>query len=259
MNKVISNYLNNCNKMFHELYHDFLATKTEFKGQPHKHLPNILTSLRVIAVPVVIGTVIIGNLPLALGLSIGASVTDFFDGFLARKWHAHSEYGRKLDTMADKGLAGTLGIINTFKFPIFLITIALELCITKINLKAHLENKQVQTIQLGRGKTVLLDITLLLGLASMINPIFITTTMIGIGATTVLQLGTIAQYKKRYSDEEVSSNNDINTETNNDIINDDVKSNEKVLKWKKFKKDIRNFENHINSPYIAEEEKEKKL
>ncbi|MEI4483715.1 MULTISPECIES: CDP-diacylglycerol--glycerol-3-phosphate 3-phosphatidyltransferase [Phyllobacterium] len=73
-------------------------------------LPNILTYARIIAVPLVVLCFFIeGSLQssdtarwAALAIFIIASVTDFFDGYLARIWKQTSTIGRMLDPIADK-------------------------------------------------------------------------------------------------------------------------------------------------------------
>ncbi|AXK83253.1 CDP-diacylglycerol--glycerol-3-phosphate 3-phosphatidyltransferase [Pseudolabrys taiwanensis] len=78
-------------------------------------LPNILTYARIAAVPVVVGflfwqSIFEGPLWLrwvALVIFIGAGVTDFLDGYLARAWQQHSSLGRMLDPIADKLLVSS--------------------------------------------------------------------------------------------------------------------------------------------------------
>ncbi|MEO0329536.1 MAG: CDP-diacylglycerol--glycerol-3-phosphate 3-phosphatidyltransferase [Pseudomonadota bacterium] len=74
------------------------------------NLPNILTYLRILAVPLVCMCFFLdGKFQSsdfarwsALGIFIVASVTDFFDGYLARIWRQTSNIGRMLDPIADK-------------------------------------------------------------------------------------------------------------------------------------------------------------
>ena len=78
-------------------------------------LPNILTYGRILAVPLVaLCFYLEGRLQSsdfarwsALGIFIIASVTDFFDGYLARMWQQTSPIGRMLDPIADKLLVAT--------------------------------------------------------------------------------------------------------------------------------------------------------
>ncbi|MBP5434843.1 CDP-diacylglycerol--glycerol-3-phosphate 3-phosphatidyltransferase [bacterium] len=68
-------------------------------------LPNLLTSIRILLVPVVIILLWLGT-PMMRFLSwvfyTVASVTDFFDGYLARKYGTISITGKLLDPLADK-------------------------------------------------------------------------------------------------------------------------------------------------------------
>ena len=75
-----------------------------------KQLPNILTYSRIFVIPLIIVTFYIDGFwgfALSAGLFWFASVTDFFDGYLARAWHAQSKLGRFLDPIADKLLVAT--------------------------------------------------------------------------------------------------------------------------------------------------------
>jgi cardiolipin synthase len=79
------------------------------------NLPNILTYARIAAVPLVgLCFFVEGRLHssdfarwTALGIFTAASITDFFDGYLARIWKQTSNIGRMLDPIADKLLVAT--------------------------------------------------------------------------------------------------------------------------------------------------------
>ncbi len=80
-------------------------------------LPNYLTYGRIAAIPVIMLFILTDNAILrwlALILYIGAAVTDFFDGYLARKYGAVSPVGRMLDPIADKLLIGALLLVFCF-------------------------------------------------------------------------------------------------------------------------------------------------
>ena len=77
------------------------------------NLPNILTYGRILAVPLVAGLLlwtdrahlmtglgVEGARWVALGIYVVAAITDFFDGYLARKWQQQSALGKMLDPMA---------------------------------------------------------------------------------------------------------------------------------------------------------------
>ena len=79
------------------------------------NLPNLLTYGRIVAVPLVVLCFFLeGRLQStdfarwsALAIFAAASITDFFDGYLARIWKQTSNIGRMLDPIADKLLVST--------------------------------------------------------------------------------------------------------------------------------------------------------
>jgi len=75
-----------------------------------RHIPNFLTLGRLVLVPpIVILLFFPGKLPSALAalLFLIASLTDFFDGFIARRFQVESSFGRFLDPIADKVLVAS--------------------------------------------------------------------------------------------------------------------------------------------------------
>lgn len=83
------------------LYNDIMMTM--------KNLPNILTLSRILVIPLLVAAFYTGGVlshRVAAGLFLLASVTDFFDGYLARAWSIQSRLGRFLDPIADKLLVG---------------------------------------------------------------------------------------------------------------------------------------------------------
>ena len=78
------------------------------------NLPNILTYGRIAAVPVVAGLLMWGGNGArftALIIFIAAAISDFFDGYLARKWQMHTSLGRMLDPIADKVLVAVVLLV----------------------------------------------------------------------------------------------------------------------------------------------------
>lgn len=74
------------------------------------NLPNILTYARILAVPLIVVCFFLeGRLQssdfarwLSFAIFVVASLTDFLDGYLARRWKQTSNIGRMLDPIADK-------------------------------------------------------------------------------------------------------------------------------------------------------------
>ena len=69
------------------------------------NLPNILTVLRIVCIPVLVLMAYSGyewRYPACAVIFSLAAITDWFDGYLARKWNQTSAFGRFLDPVADK-------------------------------------------------------------------------------------------------------------------------------------------------------------
>ncbi len=71
-------------------------------------IPNTLTTLRLLAAPGVPVMFLYFHRPLAdwcaLTLFVGAAITDYFDGYLARLWKQELKFGTMLDPIADKAM-----------------------------------------------------------------------------------------------------------------------------------------------------------
>jgi cardiolipin synthase (CMP-forming) len=134
-------------------------------------LPNVLTYLRILAVPAVALCLLLvqGHTGRwwALGIYIAACFTDWLDGFLARVWRQHSVLGRMLDPIADKLLVGTtllmLTHFNTIE-GLHVVAAVIILCreILVSGLREFLAelNVKVHVTQLTKWKTTLQMIAL---------------------------------------------------------------------------------------------------
>jgi cardiolipin synthase len=69
-----------------------------------KHIPNILTMLRLLLVPCFLGASMQGMYTVAFTIFVTAAVTDILDGMIARKLNVKSRLGALLDPAADKTL-----------------------------------------------------------------------------------------------------------------------------------------------------------
>lgn len=66
------------------------------------NVPNALTLLRLLLVPVYIALFAAGQKYTALGVFVAASLTDMLDGFIARRYHLITDFGKLMDPFADK-------------------------------------------------------------------------------------------------------------------------------------------------------------
>ena len=86
--------------------------RKSFPTFPWHSLPNILTFMRCLAIPALVVLFYQPGWHIATALIFGfASVTDWFDGYLARRWDITSSFGAFLDPVADKLMVSTALIL----------------------------------------------------------------------------------------------------------------------------------------------------
>ena len=97
------------------------------------NVPNFLTGLRLVAVPVFVALFVYGRLGAALAVFIGAMVTDWLDGIAARLLKQFTALGAILDPIADKllGLSALVLLCWSQRLPRWLLGLLVfrELCI----------------------------------------------------------------------------------------------------------------------------------
>lgn len=122
--------------------------------------PNILTMIRIGFVPVVIGCLFIEK-PLwdvlAAVFFIIASITDFFDGYIARKQQSVTIYGKLLDPLADKFLvsASLIMLLQTHRIHpvVVILLICREIAITGLRALASAEGVIISASDSAKLKT----------------------------------------------------------------------------------------------------------
>lgn len=127
-----------------------------------KDLPNKLTLARMAVVPLLILLFSIGFsglYPLCSVLFMIAAMTDFLDGFLARKYELTTRVGALLDPIADKILIGSALILLAYArlLPLWMASILLcrEIGVSGLRLVALERQVSVPVSQLGKWKTFL--------------------------------------------------------------------------------------------------------
>ena len=135
------------------------------------NLPNILASIRIALAPLMFWLLVDRANPIFQGIDpswldyftalifVLASVTDFFDGFIARSWDQITKLGGILDPLADKLLllGAFLGLIvigRANPWAIFII-LSREFFITGLRVVMAGEGKSVHASFAGKVKTVL--------------------------------------------------------------------------------------------------------
>ena len=90
------------------------------------NLPNILSLLRIAMIPVLVGIFFLPNESAPLWATIVfvvAAVTDWLDGYIARKWNQTSPFGAFIDPVADKLIVASALLLVLYKTPTWYILI----------------------------------------------------------------------------------------------------------------------------------------
>jgi len=150
------------------------------------NLPNKLTLLRIILIPVMVVLYYIKALDyevfmgismqyiLIVAIFIIASITDFFDGYLARKLNLVTTFGKFMDPLADKLLVmaallllAEAGLVWTW---LVIVILSREFIVSGIRLVAVSEGKVIAASKLGKYKT---SVTMIAIILLFINPLFL--------------------------------------------------------------------------------------
>jgi CDP-diacylglycerol--glycerol-3-phosphate 3-phosphatidyltransferase len=143
---------------------------TPHTSHPILNLPNILTMLRIAAIPLMAGLLMSPSRTAgfwAAAVFALASITDWLDGYLARKMGIVTVFGKFLDPIADKliVMAALIMILPFGRVPAWMVLVILgrEIIITGLRGIASSEGIVIQASDLGKFKTIF-QIVAILGL-----------------------------------------------------------------------------------------------
>ena len=136
------------------------------RGRIMLSLPNMLTYGRILAVPAVVACLFWYEFTpmrwVALGFFIGAAITDYFDGYLARIWGEQSTWGRMLDPIADKLLVAAcllmlaaIGSIRSWSLWAAIIILSREILVSGLREFLAELRVSVPVSRLAKWKTTL--------------------------------------------------------------------------------------------------------
>ena len=125
------------------------------------NIPNILTLLRIAAIPVIVVQLLSPSRDAgfwAAAVFSAASVTDWLDGYLARRMGIVTVFGKFLDPIADKliVMAALIMIIPYDRVPAWMVLVILgrEIIITGLRGIASSEGIVIAASDLGKFKTI---------------------------------------------------------------------------------------------------------
>lgn len=180
------------------------------------NLPNKISMIRIFIIPIIVvgyylvpETIPVGysyNLwwYLIPGLFVLASLTDFIDGYIARKYNLVTTFGKFIDPLADKLLVMTALLLLTVEgiIPVWIVITILsrEFIVTGIRLVAAPTGKVIAASKLGKYKTATTMVALVLLLMYRFDKIFETSGMIllYVGLALTVISGIEYFYKNRH-------------------------------------------------------------
>ena len=155
----------------------FKDFRKEFKSIKKKEIkrqiPNLLTLSRGLAPIVIIPAILFSKLYFVVILLIIFALTDFLDGKIARKYNLVSEFGVKLDAVCDKIFAISLIIPAIINHGIFIFNFVMEIAISYTNLLSYTKGNNPRSTIIGKIKTALLSLTLILAYIPNMNNLVI--------------------------------------------------------------------------------------
>ena len=141
------------------------------------NVPNRLTILRVVMIPLFVVAMLWETLPyheyIALALFVGACITDFFDGYLARKYNQITTFGKFMDPLADKLLVCAAMICfltnQQTQMPAWavIVIISREFIISGFRLVAAEKGVTIAASYWGKFKTVFQMVMIILLIADL--------------------------------------------------------------------------------------------
>ena len=165
---------------------------------------------------------------LAAGATTLGTITDFFDGKSARKYNSTSDFGKKLDILADKVFAFMLGISLSLINPLFLLNIWGEAMISYTNIvyQKKYKQKDPRSSRLGKIKQWPLSIGFILGYLSIFLPQLFVTCNIFIIISFIMEVIVSQNYIDQNEKQvlEIKQNTSVIESHNEDM------ENEKTLK-----------------------------
>ena len=158
------------------------------------NVPNLLTFLRILLVPVFVGLIVYGYPRWALIVFLLAGLTDALDGMIARVLNQRTTLGGYLDPLADKLLLVTsfvaLSAVGSIPIWVTIIVVSRDVIISIGTLVVHLLRERVNIVPslAGKATTVAQLLYVLAVLVGMIAPVSSTVFALGLAVMLVLTM-----------------------------------------------------------------------
>lgn len=196
-----------------------------------KYVPNILTILRFIFIPIILYFILIGNYVLGFVFFTISGLTDILDGFIARKFNLISNFGKLMDPLADKlTQISVLATLVTVKIiPVWILAIVIFKELIMVVGASFLYGKDVVVYSKWYGKlaTVLFYVAIVISLFTKqfnVTGFWVNFSLIIYCIALVSTLFSLVMYIKCLYQDGFINKNDLNKETQKVIVKNKWKS-----------------------------------
>lgn len=185
-----------------------------------RNIPNFITISRIISL--ILGFIFFVNNKIILSIIfyVYGGISDAFDGYFARKLSAYTKFGQYLDAISDKlYFLSLIIILLIYGNYLVILPLIMEIIISIVNYLILKKNKKVFTERVGKFKTTLLMIDLIIGVLAIKINYFIYPYIIFLLLTLYFQIQTIFAYI-----------NQLNNKSSEKIVNfKEKKINERII------------------------------
>ena len=200
-----------------------------------RNIPNIITISRIISL--ILGFIFFVNDEIILSIIfyVYGGISDAFDGYFARKLSAYTKFGQYLDAISDKlYFLSLIIILLIYGNYLVILPLIMEIIISIVNYLILKKNKKVFTERVGKFKTTLLMIDLIIGVLAIKINYFIYPYIIFLLLKLYFQIQTIFAYI-----------NQLNNKSSEKIVSfKEKKINERIIFL------IKEFISYIINPVI---------
>lgn len=165
-----------------------------------RNIPNIITISRIISL--ILGFIFFINDKIILSIIfyVYGGISDAFDGYFARKLSAYTKFGQYLDAISDKlYFLSLIIILLIYGNYLVLLPLIMEIIISIVNYLVLKKNKKVFTERVGKFKTTLLMIDLIIGIITIRINYFIYPYIVFLILTLYFHIQTIFAYINQFN------------------------------------------------------------
>ena len=164
-----------------------------------KQIPNIITITRIISLVIGFTLFCKEKFLYAIILYIYGAISDFFDGYFARKLNAYTKLGKYLDAISDKLYSFSVMILLIiYRSILIIIPLLLEGIISFVNYKIVIKYKNAHTERVGKHKMNLEFLMLIFSMISIKVKYFSVVFYIFLVLTIYFQIQTIISYINQF-------------------------------------------------------------